>query len=153
MFSIAKLTAMKRLVSLPSIVWIGLVMVLSGWQSLAQAETDCSTVTEIPTAQCEDLVALYDSTDGDNWKNNTDWKQTNTPCSWYGIKCGNGAVTQIDLRSNQLTGSIPDFSAFTNLQTLSLDSNQLSGSIPDFSALTNLQNLYFRNNQLSGSIR
>ena len=28
---------------------------------------DCSTVTEIPQQECEALVALYDSTNGDNW--------------------------------------------------------------------------------------
>jgi len=72
MFSIAKITAMKRWVSLLSIFWIG--MVLGGWQSLVWVETDCGVVTEIPQAQCE--AALYDSTGGDSWKDNTGWKQT-----------------------------------------------------------------------------
>ncbi len=57
MFSIAKLTAMKRWVSL-----LAIVVVLGGWQSLVWAE--CGVVTEIPQAQCEALIAIYDSTDG-----------------------------------------------------------------------------------------
>jgi len=61
MFSIAKITAMKRWVSLLSVVWIGVV--LGGWQPLVWAETDCGVVTEIPQAQCE--AALYDSDDSD----------------------------------------------------------------------------------------
>jgi len=40
-------------------------MVLGSWQPSALAETDCSAVTEIPKAQCETLIAIYDSTAGD----------------------------------------------------------------------------------------
>jgi Leucine-rich repeat (LRR) protein/PKD repeat protein len=118
----------------------------------AHAQTDCTAVTEIPTAQCETLVALYDSTNGDNWKTNTGWKQTNTPCSWHGVTCSDGDVIQIVLSSNQLTGTIPDFSALTNLQYLYISQNSLTGPIPDFSALTNLLVLYLTQNQLTGSI-
>lgn len=49
--------------------------------------TTCADVTEIPQAECEALVQLYNSTDGPNWTNNTDWLQTNTPCNWYGVAC------------------------------------------------------------------
>lgn len=45
----------------------------------------CDTVTEISTAECEALVALYDSTGGDNWTNNDNWLYTDTPCSWNGV--------------------------------------------------------------------
>jgi Leucine-rich repeat (LRR) protein/sugar lactone lactonase YvrE len=112
----------------------------------------CDTVTEIPTAQCEDLVALYDSTDGDNWKTNTGWKQTNTPCSWHGIACSGGNVTQISLISNQLSGTISDLSQLTQLQSVILQSNQLTGTIPDLSAASNLQQLELQHNQLTGTI-
>ena len=36
------------------------------------AFTSCADVTEIPQSECEALVALYNSTDGDNWYTNTD---------------------------------------------------------------------------------
>jgi Leucine-rich repeat (LRR) protein/sugar lactone lactonase YvrE len=121
----------------------------------------CSNVTEIPTAQCDTLVSLYDSTDGDNWTTNTDWKQTNTPCSWYGITCANDVVTEIDLHDNNLTGTLPDLSALTSLETLALHSlkpaetvtpNKLTGNIPDLSALINLKVINLGRNQLTGNI-
>jgi len=74
---------------------------------LGQAATDCAVVTEIPTVECEALIALYDSTDGENWRNNTGWNVTNTPCSWRGITCDGGHVTILSLSSNRLSGSIP----------------------------------------------
>ncbi len=44
-----------------------------------------------------------------------------------------------DLASNNLTGTIPDLSSFTNLQLLSLQNNQLTGTIPSFnSSLTTM---------------
>ncbi|EDN71345.1 receptor protein kinase [Beggiatoa sp. PS] len=112
----------------------------------------CNDVTEIPTAQCETLVALYDSTDGDNWTNNTGWKQTNTPCSWYGVACLNGGISVINLLDNNLIGTLPDLSNLTNLQYLWLQTNQLSGTIPDLSQLTQLQSLILHSNQFTGTI-
>jgi hypothetical protein len=49
--------------------------------------TTCADATGIPQSECEVLVALYNSTGGANWTNNTGWLQTNTPCSWFGIEC------------------------------------------------------------------
>ena len=114
----------------------------------------CDDVTEIPQAECEALVALYNSTDGANWSSNSGWLDTNTPCSWYGVRCSAGHVTRLSLSYNQLTGGIPpELGNLANLQGLSLWGNQLSGSIPpQLSNLTNLQDLYLYDNQLSGSI-
>jgi hypothetical protein len=113
---------------------------------------DCNTVTEIPTAQCEALVALYDSTDGDNWTNNDGWKTTDTPCSWFGVYCENGVVTAIDLDNNNLTGTLPDWSALTRLQELLLGHNKITETVPELSNLTNLKVLSLKYNDLSGAI-
>jgi len=113
---------------------------------------DCNTVTEIPSAQCEALVALYDSTDGDNWTNNEGWNVTSTPCSWYGVSCENGVVTTIDLDDNNLTGTLPDWSALTSLQELLLGHNKITETIPGLSNLTNLKVLSLKYNDLSGAI-
>jgi len=115
---------------------------------------DCGNVTEIPQAECEALVALYESTDGDNWTDNTDWLATNTPCSWYGVTCESANVTWLSLSSNQLSGSIPpEIGNLTALTRLYLSFNRLSGSIPpeigNLTALTGIE-LYF--NQLTGPI-
>ena len=116
---------------------------------------DFSNYTEIPQSEYEALVALYNSTDGANWSNNSGWLETNTPCNWYGVTCSAGHVTGLSLGLNQLSGSIPpELGNLTNLQSLFLNQNQLSGSIPpELGNLVNLQDLrLYNNNQLSGSI-
>jgi len=119
-----------------------------------QAATDCTAVTEIPQSECEALIALYDSTNGDNWTDNTDWKVTNTPCSWYGIICSSGNVIELFLQNNQLIGNISaELGNLSNLQYLDLSLNQLTGSIPtELGNLSNLQRLHLWENQLIGNI-
>jgi len=114
----------------------------------------CSSVSEIPTLECEALVALFNATDGLNWNNNTDWLVTDTPCSWLGVTCGSTHVTQLDLSRNQLSGSIPvELANLSNLTLLALQVNQLSGGIPvELANLSNLTSLFLVVNQLSGSI-
>ena len=115
---------------------------------------DCTGVSEIPQAECQALVALYNGTDGANWRDKSGWLTTNTPCSWYGVSCASGHVTQLNLSSNQLSGGIPpELGNLASLQGLYLYNNQLSGSIPpQLGNLTNLQRLDLFNNQLSSSI-
>jgi hypothetical protein len=40
---------------------------------LAPAAFDCSTVTEIPSLECQALVALYNSTNGVHWDRAFGW--------------------------------------------------------------------------------
>ncbi|EDN71293.1 protein kinase-like protein [Beggiatoa sp. PS] len=122
------------------------------WQTAHADITDCAAVTEISTAQCEALIGLYNNTDGPNWRNQEGWLQNNTPCSWYGITCSDGTVTQLQLQSNNLTGIIPELSGFADVQTLLLSYNQLTGSIPELTNLTQLQYAHFNHNQLSGTL-
>jgi Leucine-rich repeat (LRR) protein len=121
---------------------------------LTQAATNCATVTEIPSTECEALVALYNSTDGDNWKYNSGWLENNTPCSWSRVTCSGGHVSEIDLWSNSLTGSIPtELGNLSNLTILSLSSNDLTGTIPtELGNLSNLTSLYLYSNELTGTI-
>ncbi|MCK4981114.1 MAG: DUF1565 domain-containing protein, partial [Candidatus Delongbacteria bacterium] len=99
------------------------------------------------------LVALYDSTDGANWTDNTNWL-TGPVSTWYGITVSGDRVTEIDLNFNNLAGTIPtEIGNLTNLTSLSLHNNQLTGSIPpEIGNLTNLTGLWLYSNQLSGSI-
>jgi hypothetical protein len=118
------------------------------------AFAQCETVSEIPMSECEALVSLYNSAGGDSWSNNSGWLISNTPCSWYGVLCLNGHVSNLTLPSNQLSGSIPpELGNLANLIQLYLWSNQLSGSIPSqLGNLANLTELALNYNQLSGSI-
>ncbi len=119
----------------------------------------------IPPAQRSALVDLYNSTNGDSWVDNSNWKMPplgpdgfampGTENTWHGITCsvGNSTVTSISLSSNNLVGGIPaSMGDLPNLQQLRLASNLLVGSIPAFASNPALTDLDLRSNQLSGSI-
>ncbi len=109
----------------------------------------------VPIEEREALIAFYESTGGDDWDNNTNWRgEYGTECSWQGVRCEGGSVTEISLETNSLTGMLPAAIRFlTNLSSLALGNNQLSGPIPaELGQLTNLSFLDLTNNQLSGPI-
>ncbi|KAJ0962687.1 hypothetical protein J5N97_027809 [Dioscorea zingiberensis] len=76
------------------------------------------------------------------------------PCSsWLGVSCSQGRVTRLVLESLSLSGAaIAPLSNLTELRVLSLKSNHLSGSIPDLSSLSALKLLFLSDNSLSGPI-
>lgn len=115
---------------------------------------DCTTVSEIPQAECEALVALYQSTDGPNWTNSTGWLQTETPCDWFGVGCGGGSVRLLALRNNDLAGTIPaQLADLSQLRSLIVVSNELTGPLPsELGNLTELTALFAGGNQLTGTI-
>ncbi|MDO5969779.1 immunoglobulin domain-containing protein [Flavivirga aquimarina] len=93
----------------------------------------------VPTNERDALVALYNTTDGANWTNNTNWNTTADVCDWYGVTVTDGNVISINLTNNNLIGNIPlSMGSLSLLTTLNLDLNQLSGDIPDFSGVTHL---------------
>ena len=101
------------------------------------------------------LTALYNATDGANWRNNGNWLSNAPMGEWHRVTTdSDGRVTQLVLFTNQLTGEIPaELGSLTNLQTLDLADNQLTGEIPaELGNLINLESLYLTNNQLVGCI-
>ena len=131
-----------------------LVLLFVGAAQNALAATDCTAVTEIPPVECEALVALYTSTNEANWSNNAGWNVTNTPCSWSGVSCNAGHVTNINKILSKLTGTIPpELGNLSNLTSLQLNDNQLTGTIPPgLGNLSNLTILGLDSNQLTGTI-
>ncbi len=121
-------------------------------KSLVKLTKSCSNITEIPQIECETLVELYNNTYGNNWTDSYNWNLTNTPCSWEGVSCINQHVITIERQTKNLTGSLPDLSALTELQTLDLKNNKLLDRIPKLDALVNLQSIDLANNQLTGNI-
>ena len=100
-------------------------------------------------------MALYEATDGANWRSNDNWLSEAPLGEWHGVITDrNGRVTGLDLRENQLTGEIPtELGSLSNLEWAYLGWNQLHGTIPsDLGRLTNLELLELIRNQLTGEI-
>ncbi|WP_416867599.1 MAG: T9SS type A sorting domain-containing protein [Imperialibacter sp.] len=101
------------------------------------------------------LVALYNSTDGPNWTNNSGWLEEGVDVKdWFGVTAGLERVREIALPDNGLSGDIPALiGSLTAMHTLDLQNNSLTGNIPtEISGLDKLQILYLSRNQLSGDI-
>ncbi|MEM9835714.1 MAG: PKD domain-containing protein [Bacteroidota bacterium] len=118
------------------------------------------------SAQCnaddwQVLQAVYTSTNGDNWTNNTNWDLVDsaTPpasCdlgSMHGITLdGSGRVVGINLSGNNLSGPLPaELGTLTSLTSLDLSNNALTGTLPpNFADLSGLTQFNVSNNALSG---
>ena len=100
------------------------------------------------------LIALYNATNGYNWRRSDNWL-TDAPLSeWHGIKTDDGRVTEIYLVDNNLTGTIPrELEDLSQLKWLFLSRNNLSGPIPqELGNLSNVKILMLSNNELTGNI-
>lgn len=102
--------------------------------AFTQVSSTCAETTVIPIRECEALVALYQQTDGANWRNNTHWLQRTSPaspCDWVGVRCAGGHVTALLLANNGLQGALPgQLALFPLLTRLQLANNRLTGSVP-----------------------
>ncbi|NIM14238.1 MAG: hypothetical protein GTO45_19555, partial [Candidatus Aminicenantes bacterium] len=120
---------------------------------------------DIPQPERDALIELYNSTNGDSWKDNSGWKaeplhtdgfaMPGTEEDWHGITLSGDHVTEISLVNNNLAGPIPpELGDLSNLATLDLGYNQLTGEIPVAlgSLKETLTYLSLRDNQLSGEI-
>ena len=126
----------------------------------ATTATPTRTVTPTPeftptvaTTQRGALIALYEATDGDNWRDNDNWLTDAPLDSWYGVSADRlGRVSRLRLAGNELNGHIPDLSALVDLKILSLSYNTFPGPFPDLSALTSLTHLALQDNEITGPI-
>ena len=114
-------------------------------------------LADIPPSERNALIALYDSTNGDGWSDNSGWKgPAGTECTWYGVSCNpaGDSVVGIEMSSNNLNGPLPaELLNLTNLELLNLYDNFLSGSIPpEFGNLAQLKLLNLGFNLLSGPL-
>jgi hypothetical protein len=84
------------------------------------------------------LMALYESTDGVHWKNNTGWLgPVGSECNWYGIRCQAGlydvtTIYELYLSENNLVGAVPEaVNRLKNLDSFHVFGNHLSGTLPN----------------------
>ena len=97
-----------------------LVVALSAGRGRANAQDPVATDRAA-------LVALYESTDGPNWVDSTNWLSSEPLSAWHGIETdSDGRVIVLNLADNQLTGEIPlDISDLSSLETLDLRGNDV----------------------------
>jgi len=134
------------------------------------------------------LKDFYDSLGGAGWSSKAGWSTTGSGVTnitaaqmdaWTGVTVGSGDITGLTIRSNRLSGKIPEsigrlralntidlrsnttirgslpasLTTLSNLTVLELYDNALSGTIPaDLGNLTNLTRLTLSKNNFSGSI-
>ena len=135
-----------------------------------------------PGMDREALIALYHATNGDSWRDNTNWLSDAPIGEWYGVEVDeDGRVIALylaglshpsglmgelppelgDLANLEalfiyanLTGEIPaELGNLTSLESLGLQDNQLTGEIPpELGTLASLEFLSLSNNQLTGEV-
>jgi len=101
------------------------------------------------------LVALYDSTDGGNWKRNDNWLSDKPIGEWFGVVTDTaGRVIRLRLGDNALNGPLPaELGDLSELRYLELSDNSLTDSIPpELGNLDNLGGLWLDGNGLSGPL-
>ena len=128
---------------------------ISGGNATQTITVKQSGLKEILEKEREALIAFYNATGGDSWKNNTNWCSDQPVKEWYGVKTNTrNQVVGLDLDNNNLTGYIPEtIDELTNLEYLYLYVNQLTGELPaTLGNLKNLTSIYMQGNQLSGNI-
>jgi hypothetical protein len=115
----------------------------------------CGTlVGDMTTADCNGLIALYNSAGGASWTNKTNWlfngdTTWTTACDWYGVTCAGGRVTQINLPSNAMAGTLPTLpaNAWTALTNFNVSINSIGGSLPSaWSTLTAMRDFNVSSN-------
>mmetsp|Transcript_3731 Transcript_3731/g.9765 ORF Transcript_3731/g.9765 Transcript_3731/m.9765 type:complete len:759 (+) Transcript_3731:209-2485(+) len=92
---------------------------------------DDAKITKNQRKQRFALATVYASLGGSQWDNNTNWLVDEDVCTWYGVVCADGYVTQLVLDRNNLVGMLPsELSLLEKLQFLMVARNKISGPLP-----------------------
>ena len=152
----------------PDIVYLPRLRSLAFDRDKLWFDTDlftCAFVETIPKDECEALVSIYRTMNGETWNIKAsfprppsastklfaeEWLIGADPCLWKGIICVEKHLDILDLHDSNLSGRVsPDFGKLIRLGQLNLSQNHLYGPIPlEFTNLTNLRFL-----RLAGNVR
>lgn len=147
------------------------------WMLLLATVSSSRVQAQVSEQDSLALVALYTTTDGPGWADNTNWLMAPV-AQWKGVTVTGTRMTNLRLNGNQLAGAIPpelgaltrlsglflhnnlfkstippELGTLSNLIFLDLSDNQFTGAIPpELGTLTRLTGLFLHNNQLTGAI-
>ncbi len=131
---------------------------------LEVGESSVSITTDnvfLPEAERNALIAIYNSTNGDDWDYNDNWKKEDgsfndegTEGTWYGVYIENNHVVFLDFAYNYLTGTLPpEIGNFPQLQHLWLYWNWIEGALPaEIGNLSQLETLDLDDNGFTGAL-
>ena len=124
-----------------------------------QGIPDKSQIAYCENPDREALIALYNATDGPNWRRQANWLTDAPLGDWHGVTTDrNGRVIAYDsdpgFTCNNLTGAIPpEIGDLDMLQYLDLGCGYLNGRIPpEMAKLKELRHLSLWGNELIGPI-
>lgn len=111
------------------------------------------TVSQVSEQDSLALVAVYNSTNGNGWLDNSGW--LNGPVTdWYGVDLEGNRVSRLLLEDNNLVGTLPEeIGDLTEVEFLNVSVNKISGSIP--TSIGNCTKLYYldvKGNEFTGPI-
>jgi hypothetical protein len=127
-------------------------------------------IGNISQAEYDGLQAIYDATNGPQWRlpvgDESSWvfpSTTADPCGasmWEGLLCGFGDTTgtcyvaAMELKKSNLVGTLPtELGLLAGLKNLSLSSNSIFGSIPtELGSLTDMMEINLSVNVMSSTI-
>ena len=107
-------------------------------------------------SELDALRALYSSTSGATWRNNSGW--LGSPLckgQWHGVSCDSeGKVKSLHLSGNQLNGTLPtSLAMLQKLDEIDLGSNiNISGTIPFHFLPRGIRKLYLSRTSFGGTI-
>ena len=108
-----------------------------------------TTAAGPPDTERTALIALYDATDGADWKINDGWLGDGALGKWLRVTTDeNGRITGLDLTANQLNGEIPtELGSLSHLELLYISDNNLTGALPQsLTGISGLASFHFHNN-------
>lgn len=108
-----------------------------------------------PDLDLDVLSVLYKSLGGSDWTNSDGWMENNDVCSWYGVTCGedgdsSGRVTKLVLGENNLVGTVTnDVFELPYLTELDLRTNNITLTFEGILNAKNLDTLYLSQTKIN----